>query len=58
MGGPQALALAGVHHVKLPVTDLARSRKWYQSRLGYRRKPIAKECLYFDLGDLIRQLAG
>jgi catechol 2,3-dioxygenase-like lactoylglutathione lyase family enzyme len=27
--------LAGVHHVKLPVTDLARSREWYESRLGY-----------------------
>jgi catechol 2,3-dioxygenase-like lactoylglutathione lyase family enzyme len=30
-----APALAGVHHVKLPVTDLARSREWYESRLGY-----------------------
>ncbi|MFC4943139.1 VOC family protein [Pseudonocardia sp. GCM10023141] len=29
-------ALAGVHHVKLPVSDLARSRAWYESRLGYR----------------------
>ncbi len=29
-------ALAGVHHLKLPVTDLARSLDWYQSRLGYR----------------------
>ena len=28
-------ALAGVHHLKLPVTDLARSRDWYQTRLGY-----------------------
>jgi catechol 2,3-dioxygenase-like lactoylglutathione lyase family enzyme len=28
-------ALAGIHHLKLPVTDLARSREWYQSRLGY-----------------------
>jgi catechol 2,3-dioxygenase-like lactoylglutathione lyase family enzyme len=28
-------ALAGVHHLKLPVTDLARSLAWYQSRLGY-----------------------
>ena len=27
--------LAGIHHVKLPVTDLARSRAWYESRLGY-----------------------
>jgi catechol 2,3-dioxygenase-like lactoylglutathione lyase family enzyme len=30
-----APALAGIHHLKLPVTDLARSRDWYQSRLGY-----------------------
>jgi catechol 2,3-dioxygenase-like lactoylglutathione lyase family enzyme len=28
-------ALAGVHHVKLPVNDLDRSREWYRSRLGY-----------------------
>jgi len=30
-----APALAGIHHVKLPVTDLDRSREWYLSRLGY-----------------------
>lgn len=29
-------ALAGIHHVKLPVTDLRRSIEWYGSRLGYR----------------------
>src|SRR4051794_36048918 len=28
--------LAGVHHLKLPTTDLDRSRAWYESRLGYR----------------------
>jgi len=27
--------LDGVHHLKLPVRDLARSRAWYESRLGY-----------------------
>ena len=27
--------LAGIHHVKLPVSDLERSREWYASRLGY-----------------------
>jgi catechol 2,3-dioxygenase-like lactoylglutathione lyase family enzyme len=27
--------LAGVHHLKLPVRDLRRSRAWYESRLGY-----------------------
>jgi catechol 2,3-dioxygenase-like lactoylglutathione lyase family enzyme len=31
-----APALAGIHHLKLPVSDLARSLAWYQSRLGYR----------------------
>ena len=30
-----APALAGIHHLKLPVTDLARSLEWYRSRLGY-----------------------
>ncbi|MEP7023012.1 MAG: VOC family protein [Actinomycetota bacterium] len=30
-----APVLAGIHHLKLPVTDLARSREWYRSRLGY-----------------------
>ena len=28
--------LDGIHHVKLPVRDLGRSREWYESRLGYR----------------------
>jgi len=27
--------LAGVHHLKLPVSDLDLSQRWYQSRLGY-----------------------
>jgi catechol 2,3-dioxygenase-like lactoylglutathione lyase family enzyme len=36
MSMPDAPALAGVHHLKLPVTDLARSLAWYCSRLGYR----------------------
>jgi catechol 2,3-dioxygenase-like lactoylglutathione lyase family enzyme len=27
--------LAGIHHLKLPVSDLARSSEWYESRLGY-----------------------
>jgi catechol 2,3-dioxygenase-like lactoylglutathione lyase family enzyme len=28
-------ALSGIHHVKLPVSDLARSRAWYESVLGF-----------------------
>jgi catechol 2,3-dioxygenase-like lactoylglutathione lyase family enzyme len=35
MSTPDAPALAGIHHLKLPVTDLDRSREWYLSRLGY-----------------------
>jgi catechol 2,3-dioxygenase-like lactoylglutathione lyase family enzyme len=35
MNKPIAPALAGIHHLKLPVSDLASSREWYQSRLGY-----------------------
>ena len=27
--------LAGVHHLKLPVSDLGRSIRWYGTRLGY-----------------------
>ncbi len=38
MGVSEVPALAGVHHLKLPVTDLARSREWYHSRLGYELK--------------------
>jgi catechol 2,3-dioxygenase-like lactoylglutathione lyase family enzyme len=28
--------LDGIHHVKLPVRDLARTQEWYETRLGYR----------------------
>ena len=35
MSVSDAPALAGIHHLKLPVTDLARSREWYRSRLAY-----------------------
>ena len=35
MSVSDAPVLAGIHHLKLPVTDLARSCDWYQSRLGY-----------------------
>ena len=31
--------LAGIHHMKLPVTDLARSREWYRTRPGYCTTP-------------------
>jgi catechol 2,3-dioxygenase-like lactoylglutathione lyase family enzyme len=29
-----ALPVTGVHHIKLPVADLARSRAWYEQLLG------------------------
>jgi catechol 2,3-dioxygenase-like lactoylglutathione lyase family enzyme len=35
MSVTDAPVLAGIHHLKLPVTDLARSLEWYRSRLGY-----------------------
>jgi catechol 2,3-dioxygenase-like lactoylglutathione lyase family enzyme len=35
MSDHEAPALAGVHHLKLPVADLRRSQRWYESRLGY-----------------------
>jgi catechol 2,3-dioxygenase-like lactoylglutathione lyase family enzyme len=28
------ISLSGVHHVKLPVSDVERSRRWYQRTLG------------------------
>jgi len=30
-----APALDGIHHLKLPVTEIPRSLRWYQERLGY-----------------------
>ena len=27
--------LAGIHHVKIPVTDLSRSRDWYARVFGF-----------------------
>lgn len=35
--GTDQVVLAGVHHLKLPVGDLARSEAWYERTLGYRR---------------------
>jgi catechol 2,3-dioxygenase-like lactoylglutathione lyase family enzyme len=44
-GAPE---LDGIHHVKLPVRDLSRSRAWYESRLGYQ---VATE--FFEDGALM-----
>ena len=35
MSAADAPVLTGIHHLKLPVSDLARSLEWYRSRLGY-----------------------
>jgi catechol 2,3-dioxygenase-like lactoylglutathione lyase family enzyme len=35
MAADDVPSLDGVHHVKLPVTDLERTRSWYADRLGY-----------------------
>ncbi len=32
MGGPE---LAGIHHLKMAVSDVAQSRAWYQQALGF-----------------------
>src|SRR6266436_1454677 len=48
MRAPDAPALAGIHHLKLPVSDLARSREWYHSRLGY-----AVEAEFVEQGQLM-----
>jgi len=37
------IELAGIHHLKLPVADLARSQDWYRSRLGYATQMQFKE---------------
>jgi len=44
----EAPRLAGVHHLKLPVSDLERSRAWYESRLGY-----AMEVEFVEQGTLM-----
>ena len=36
MNKTDAPILDGVHHVKLPVSDLDRTAAWYRTRLGYR----------------------
>ena len=46
--GSRVPTLAGIHHVKLPVTDIARSLQWYESRLGY-----SKEMEFVEDGTLM-----
>jgi len=37
-GAPAPLPVSGLHHLKLPVLDLARSRAWYERVLGLTAK--------------------
>ncbi|MEV6850036.1 VOC family protein [Actinoplanes sp. NPDC051411] len=45
--------LAGIHHVKIPVTDLARSLRWYRQVFGLR--PTVE---FRDADGVVRGLAG
>ena len=45
--------VAGVHHVKIPVSDLERSRAWYTTVLGLR---VSKD--FVDDDGVTRGLAG
>ncbi|MFJ5303039.1 VOC family protein [Streptomyces sp. NPDC088350] len=45
--------LAGIHHVKLPVTDLDRSRDWYGRVLGFK---VTHE--FPDADGVVRGVAG
>jgi catechol 2,3-dioxygenase-like lactoylglutathione lyase family enzyme len=46
-------AITGIHHVKFPVSDLARSRAWYERVLGF--KP---ELEFPDEDGVVRGVAG
>lgn len=48
-----ALELAGIHHVKIPVTDLARSLQWYRQVFGLR--PIMQ---FPEADGVVRGFAG
>ena len=43
----------GIHHVKLPVRDLARSREWYERVLAY---TVERE--FLDADGVVRGVAG
>jgi catechol 2,3-dioxygenase-like lactoylglutathione lyase family enzyme len=43
----------GIHHLKLPVSDLARSREWYEPVLGY---TVERE--FPDDDGVVRGVAG
>ncbi|WP_405490290.1 VOC family protein [Nocardia sp. NBC_00511] len=45
--------LAGIHHIKIPVTDLVRSIRWYREVLGFR--PTMQ---FWDSDGVVRGTAG
>lgn len=47
------LAFTGIHHIKLPVTDLARSRQWYERVLG-----LVVELEFPDADGVVRGVGG
>ncbi|MEV0479597.1 VOC family protein [Streptomyces sp. NPDC050508] len=47
------VVLAGIHHVKMPVTDLDRSRHWYGRVLGFK---VTHE--FQDADGVVRGVAG
>lgn len=47
------LEFTGIHHVKLPVSDLARSREWYERVLAYN-----VELEFPDQDGVVRGVAG
>lgn len=48
-----AATIVGIHHVKIPVTDLATSRAWYERVFGFRTR-----WEYADDGGTVRGVAG
>jgi catechol 2,3-dioxygenase-like lactoylglutathione lyase family enzyme len=47
------VTFTGIHHVKLPVSDLARSREWYQRVLAY---TVERE--FLDEDGVVRGVGG
>lgn len=46
-------SLAGVHHVKIPVSDLARAQRWYEQVFG-----LTVEMEFPDQDGVVRGLSG
>jgi len=63
-GGAEVGAILGLHHVKIPVTDLVRSRAWYEkvfeletlTEFRDEHDGVVRGVVYRALGDLIISL--